>query len=519
LQTISDFISTLIRKGVDKSEIKNFLLVEDKDGNSFVHLLGDRKITAVDLSKIFNNLFKFDKNIIERLLLHKNNDSRTFYSHYYHYHSNGDKTELGNFLKDILLGLDETKQIEIENDFPLIEKLALKDIFKQFEVNYYFLPTVKNIASSFRSKPKIKSGIVFELNIFQQTGDKYKFCNTTFLDYFAFRTLNDYLIKNFRDKASAIALSKILNKRKQFPEICFLLELFFMDQIKQNEKLIIDFLGLEIEKEIDHLLNLLFDILISHLKRKGEPEVVKKTLLARDDRNGEKKSFLHLLVLKKNKDLIENIFDKLKQIKIYLNDPETFKELFLIKENKNNFYFLNSVGDSNVFRTAIEFIQSEMEYHQEILNEILFYGSSSGSTKFMITNNINNFINALEVLGRSFDRNLMKQFLMQKNSHNQSFLLCYDDYSNPENCNHLMRFLDSLKTIFGKDFLLFNDLFYAKDNKGNYFFKKLTDKYKNYKENFKTIENFIRDMNCEVDPIFSDRFFFLKPVRAESFEV
>jgi hypothetical protein len=113
LQTISDFISTLIRKGVDKSEIKNFLLVEDKDGNSFVHLLGDHKIRAVDLSKIFNNLFKFDKNIIEKLLLHKNNDSRTFYSHYYHYHSNSDKTELGNFLKDILLGLDETKQIEI----------------------------------------------------------------------------------------------------------------------------------------------------------------------------------------------------------------------------------------------------------------------------------------------------------------------------------------------------------------------------------------------------------------------
>jgi hypothetical protein len=147
----------------------------------------------------------------------------------------------------------------------------------------------------------------------------------------------------------------------------------------------------------------------------------------------------------------------------------------------------------NVFQTAIQFIQTEIKNPKELLNEILCGGCSfSGSTKFDITKNINNFINTLEFLKQNFDKNLIKQFLLDKNSQKQNFLLCNDDYSDPANSHRLKRFLESMFSIFENDSELFNELFLATDSKGNCFNKKLFGKYKYEINNLEIIKSWIK---------------------------
>jgi hypothetical protein len=163
------------------------------------------------------------------------------------------------------------------------------------------------------------------------------------------------------NKEKAKILSNILENKNQYPEISSRIELFFENQLKKDEKLIVEYLEMRMGKKIEFLLYLLFDILIKHLEAKKDSEMVQKVLFAHmDDERG--RGFLHSLFRwPENRDvkLIENIFEKLKEIKKHF--PETiFKQLFLLKNNSSNFTFLSCNGDFDAFKIAFNFIKSEL---------------------------------------------------------------------------------------------------------------------------------------------------------------
>jgi hypothetical protein len=182
-------------------------------------------------------------------------------------------------------------------------------------------------------------------------------------------------LTNFKDPENAKMLSKLLENKDQYPEILFIIEMFFQKKLNENEKLIVEYFELKIGKEIKFLLYFLFDILIKNLKENRDPEIIRKILFAQiDDKNSH--GFLHSLFwydANYNENSIETIFTKLKEIKKYF--PETiFKQLFLLRRKDCGFTFMFCISNISAFKIVFDFIK--FEFDEEFLKELLCCDSS-----------------------------------------------------------------------------------------------------------------------------------------------
>jgi hypothetical protein len=415
LNLILGTIKNLFEHKIDRKEIETLILVQNASEETFLQVLSERDFSTNKISEILKCIHQYDNEITGKLISIKDKKELHFYDCYHIYVPDYDPNNFDEFLK-----LLENPKSLIETE---VEKLKENLILPKLE--------------------KLKS-----------------------------------MFTDFTKKDGAKILSKILENKNQYPEISSQIELFFENQLKKNEKIIVEYLEMKIGKEIEFLLYFLFDILIKHLEAKKDSEMVQKVLFAQmDDERGN--GILHSLFFwSENRDekLIENIFEKLKEIKKHF--PETiFKQLFLLKEKSCSFTFLSCIPKSDAFKFAFNFIKSE--FGDEFLKEILFSKSYSGSLLHNMTYIINSFIFILELFKENFDKTFIKRFLMHKNN-NQQNRLVYDHegrYSDPANSGDLIKLFNSIFSIFNKDFELFNDLLKSKDENGNCFIEKLSEKY------------------------------------------
>jgi hypothetical protein len=303
-----------------------------------------------------------------------------------------------------------------------------------------------------------------------------------------------FSLKNFKEKENAIKLSKILQNKCVFPEICLIIEIYFKKKIKENDKLITDYFELGIGKDIKFLLYLLFDILIKSLDKKENFDFVRKILFTQIyEKLGY--GFLHsLFVLQGNcdKELIGNIFEKLKIIKKYFPESD-FKEFLLLKQKQSLHTFLSCIYKKEDFKIASDFLKSQ--FSNEFLKEIICCEDNGGGWIFNMTTKIEKIIFILEFLNVHFGQDFTKEFLLHKNNFQPNFLLGDDSghYSDPSNSEELIKLFAEIFSIFKNDMQLFESLLKTKNENGNCFIKILKEKYKNDSDKLNKIKKWIRE--------------------------
>jgi hypothetical protein len=170
----------------------------------------------------------------------------------------------------------------------------------------------------------------------------------------------------------------------------------------------------------------------------------------------------------------------LKKIRKYFPDT-VFKQLFLLKENSDNFTFFSCIADFDAFKLAFNFIKSE--FGDEILKEILCSEDRYGDLIFNMTTYIDRFTMVLEFFNENLDKNFIRQILMHKNKKNLNIMVrdFHGRFSDPANSSDLLKLFDFIFTHFHKDFELFNDLLKSNDKDGIFFVKKIKCMYGNIK--------------------------------------
>jgi hypothetical protein len=174
--------------------------------------------------------------------------------------------------------------------------------------------------------------------------------------------------------------------------------------------------------------------------------------------NTFRESFLYILFLNKSNWSLNSfkiLFEFLKQFKVYLTADE-FKEFFMFGSDDKE-TFVNWISDFDLFELVFNFIW--IEFDIEIVHKILVIKNKIGNSLWCFKPSIKKFTKMIMLFTNTLDQEYVKEILMQKNDWNESFLLTYTNYSNTEYSLDLIELFKVIFAIFGKDYLLFDDLF------------------------------------------------------------
>jgi hypothetical protein len=420
------------------------LLAQNSTGQSFFHFLVDSGFQKSSMIEFLDFLkVHFGSEFVGKILKLKNNEGLTFWSHAWTNKniSSLEEIKFGSFLEEILRKLCGKK-----TDFRNLKKLASDLIFER-----------ENFEQNFHEE-------FFEIGVLAKVDDKVKFSDASFLNYFALEEFDKYLKKIHENEETFEFCGKLLSDRENFSELCWRIEKLFAQNLEATKKAL-DYFA-EVGEENEAAFFLCLDILIIELK-------TGKNLLFEQDE--DKETFLHKFCFNDyrwSEESVKKLFNKLKILKKFVPEKD-FKDFLLLRDGFFGRTFLQMIESFKKFEIAFDFLCSEFG-----LDFVRDFFLLSGNELFRIQGSISEFTKTLNLFKNNFDKEFVKTFLMRKNWRNENFLLCFSDYSKPENSSDLLKLFDLIFSIFGADLELFNDLFYSRSEYDNNptFFEKLKKK-------------------------------------------
>jgi hypothetical protein len=440
---------------LNQEQLQKSLLARNSIGQSFFHFLVDSGfqnsllIEFLDLLKVH-----FGSDFVGKILKLKNNEGLTFWSHAFANKniSSFDEINFGSFLEEILKKLCRKKI-----NFGDLKKLAFDLIFGRENFKRYF--DVEFVSAG------ILSIVDGEVN----------FSDYSFFKYFALKGFHNFLKENSQNEKTFEFCGKLLSDRDNFSELCWLIEMFFAQNLNKTKKALLYFAGIGEEKETP--LFLFLDILINQVEIRKNLKSNKNLLF---ENNDNRQTFLHKFCWNEknwSEQSFKKFFNKLKELKKFIPDKE-FKKIFMLRDILCR-TFLHWLKKFDKLKIAFDFLHSEFEI--DFVEEILLAGEYFFGIQFSIPE----FSKALSLFKNNFDKEFVRTFLMQKSYCDENFLLRYDDYSNSDKCSDLLKLFDLIFSICGADFDLFDDLFYFRSRDGQTFFEKLEERYENENEELK----------------------------------
>jgi hypothetical protein len=458
-QVIQKMFDSYLKNPVQKSDFRSQLITNfSSTSSSKFHFLVDsglQKSSMIEFLDFLKVHFGFE--FVWEILKLKNNEGLTFWSHAFANKNISSLKEMkfGSFLEEIL-----NKLCEMKIDFENLKKLASDLIFGR-----------ENFERNFHEE-------LFRIGVLEKVDGKVKFSDPSSLNYFALEEFDKFLKKIHQNEKTFEFCGKLWSDRNNFSELCWLIEKFFTRNLKATKK-DLDYFAERGEKNKAAFF-LCLDILIIELK-------TRKNLLF--EQGEDKTTFLHKFCeydFRWSEESVKKIFNKLKEMKKFLAEKD-FKYFLKLPDRFSGRTLLQLIESFKKFEIAFDFLCSEFG-----LDFVRDFFLLSGKKLLCIQESISEFTKSLYLFKNNFGKEFVKTFLMQKGWKNENFLLCFSDYSKPENCSDLLKLFDFIFSIFGADLELFKDLFYSRSSWDNQtFFEKLKEKYKKENKKFESITDWI----------------------------